>query len=117
MVSLEMNGAYNLDNETIDNQVKNNRIGNYALGYYDKKNTFIVKYVGRSDTDLNRRLKEHVRDKFDQPLFKYSYATTVEEAYKKECKNYHDFKGGLLNDEHPKLPKGKKCLYCSHVGE
>jgi hypothetical protein len=40
MVSLEMNGAYNLDNETIDNQVKNNRIGNYALGYYDKKKHF-----------------------------------------------------------------------------
>ena len=39
--------------------------------------------------------------------FKFSYADTPEEAYKKECKNYQDFggdKGKLINDRYPQAP-------------
>ena len=54
MASLGMNGPYDLTNDQIDKQVTKTSPGNYALGYSEDK-TFFVKYVGRSDTDLNGR--------------------------------------------------------------
>ncbi len=55
MATLGMNGPYPLTNEKIDEVVTKTSAGNYALGY-KKESTFYVKYVGRSDNDLNKRL-------------------------------------------------------------
>lgn len=54
-------GAYSLLSEIINDRVEH-RIGNYELGYLDKNGNFAKKYVGRSDTDLNRRLKEYLAE-------------------------------------------------------
>ncbi len=114
MASLNMGFSFCLTNEVIDKVVAPNRIGNYAFGYLNAQATFIVRYVGRSDTDLRERLKHGIADMEVDPdcryeRFKFSYAATAKEAYEKECYNYHDFggdKGKLRNINHPTKPKG-----------
>ncbi len=59
MQSLEMNGSYPLDDESIDEVLTQTSPGNYALGYL-VGDTFKVFYVGRSDFDLRHRLHECV---------------------------------------------------------
>ena len=59
MRSLEMCGSYPLDNESIDNLITRTSAGNYALGFMDG-DEFSVFYIGRSDSDLRRRLHEWV---------------------------------------------------------
>jgi hypothetical protein len=56
---LEMSGSFPLDDAMIDQVVVRTSPGNYALGYMDE-GTFMVFYVGRSDTDVRRRLHEWV---------------------------------------------------------
>jgi hypothetical protein len=59
MGPLEMNGSYPLNDEAIDAMVSRTSPGNYALGYMDGT-TFMVFYVGRSDSDVRGRLHEWV---------------------------------------------------------
>lgn len=114
MASLKMNGPYLLNKDKIDEVVTETSAGIYALGYVNEKGTFIVKYVGRADSDVNARLKQHVGEKYKQ--FKYSYATSPKAAFEKECRNYHDFGGSksLDNKIHPDRPKNSswKCPCC-----
>ena len=55
MGSLEMSGSYPLTADAIDANLTGKWPGNYALGYLDG-GTFMVFYVGRSDSDVKRRL-------------------------------------------------------------
>jgi hypothetical protein len=59
MRSLEMHGSYPLDGQSIDELITSVSAGNYALGYMDS-GEFSVFYIGRSDSDLRRRLHEWV---------------------------------------------------------
>lgn len=90
MPSLGMKGPYKLDNDTIDAVVTQTSPGNYALGRKNDEGTFVVGYVGRSDSDVNDRLKSWVGNT-KRPLFKFSYASSPKAAFEKECENYHDF--------------------------
>ena len=112
MPKLNMSGPYKLDNETIDKEVTKISPGNYALGKENKEGGLIIKYVGRADKDLNGRLKSWV-DERSYTHFKYSYASSIKNAFEEECRNYHDWKN-LDNDIHPDRPDGKdyKCPYC-----
>jgi hypothetical protein len=56
---LDMNGSYALEDRVIDSVVGRSSPGNYALGYLED-DTFVVFYVGRSDSDVGRRLHEWV---------------------------------------------------------
>lgn len=116
MASLGMEGPYKLDEDTIDDKVTRTSPGNYALGKKDDQDTFLVGYVGRSDSDVNARLKSWVGNT-RRPLFKFSYATSAEAAFEKECNNYHDF-DSPGNDSHPSRPAGTdwKCPRCSISG-
>lgn len=58
MLSTGLKGYYPLTANKIDEVVTKISSGAYALGTR-KGDKFIVKYVGRSDTDLNNRLKDH----------------------------------------------------------
>jgi len=116
MASLDMKGPYKLTTEKIDEVVTRTSPGNYALGYV-RDNTFYVCYVGRSDTDINERLKQWVGKKPNRYThFKFSYATSPKAAFEKECRNYHDFGGvdKLDNEYHPQRPDGTnwKCPVC-----
>lgn len=115
MASLEMRGSFDLNTETIDNQVTKTSPGNYALGHINKENNhFIVEYVGRADSDLNGRLKQHVGEKYKK--FKYSYATSPKAAFQEECRDYHEFGENqkLDNKIHPDKSEDTfwKCPYC-----
>ncbi len=118
MASLEMDGPYDLDNETIDANVTRTSAGNYALERIVKEGSFIVNYVGRSDDDVRGRLKYWVGRKSYYKRFKFSYAPLVKAAFEKECKNYHDFSGSekLDNEIHPQRPESTDwgCPYCDY---
>lgn len=112
MASLDMNGSYELTTAKIDENVTKTSAGNYALGQIKDK-IFIVEYIGRSDNDLKKRLKDW-DDNYKR--FKFSYASSPKAAFEKECKNYHDFgeKKSLDNNIHPDRPDGSnwKCPVC-----
>jgi hypothetical protein len=116
MATLEMNGTYDMTTGKIDEIVDELSAGNYALGYLDDANIFRVQYVGRSDTNVNDRLKKHIGEGYKK--FKYSYASTARMAFEKECKNYHDFGEcvKLANKIHPDRPADKdwECPYCNN---
>ena len=109
-----MLGPYSLTEGEIDKRIRSGVPGNYAYGHQDKKGIFIVQYVGRSDTDLNSRIK-HGIGKYS--MFKFSYASSAKEAFERECKNYHDFGGDrwLDNEMHPDRPKNTdyECPICT----
>ena len=123
MASLNMGISYALTKEEIEQVVGENRIGNYAFGYLNAQASFIVRYVGRSDTDLRERIKHGISDMEADPScryerFKFSYAASAQEAYEKECRNYHDFggdRGKLRNTIHPAKPEGYNgnCPVCN----
>lgn len=117
MATLNMNGPYELTSAKISAVVTKTSAGNYALGYV-RDDKFIVHYVGRSDTDVAARLKQHVGKQYTR--FKYSYATSAKAAFEKECRNYHDFGGKekLDNTIHPDRPAGSgwKCPRCNIFG-
>lgn len=114
MASLDMQGPFDLTDKEINRLITTTSAGNYALGSVDAGGVFRVGYIGRSDTDLNARLKSHVGT---YSKFKFSLATSAKAAFDKECKNFHDFGGTekLKNDIHPDRPKdaGWKCLHCT----
>lgn len=124
--SLNMKGPYILSDEEVDKRVERGKMGNYAYGYVERKDgkgIFIVRYVGRSTTDLQTEIKErHKKDpKFSQEdckSFKFSYASSEKEAYEKECINFHDFGGcaSLLNEVHPAKPQDGEQYHCPVVG-
>ena len=76
MGSLEMSGSYPLSHEAIDEMVSRTSPGNYALGYMDGT-TFMVFYVGRSDSDVKQRLHDWV----DAPSRSERYAPSAKAAY------------------------------------
>jgi hypothetical protein len=118
MPSLGMEGPYVFTYSEIDRVVTTTSPGNYALGYTKDDDTFIVQYVGRSDTDVKQELKARLATKYKH--FKYSYATSPKAAFEKECHNYHDFGGKekLDNEIHPDRPAGTgwKCPVCNIFG-
>lgn len=122
MATLNMGISYVLTYDEIDRLVADGRKGNYAFGYLNDRGAFIVRYVGRSDSDLKDRIKHGITDMGEDKTlryerFKFSYADTVEDAYNKECQNYHDFGGPdgcLANKVHPAKPEGytRNCPVC-----
>ena len=115
MPSLDMKSLYDFTCEKIDEVVESGKIGNFALGDINESGLFHVKYVGRSDMDLRRELKQHMI--YEYSKFKFSYAGSLEEAYLKECRNYHDFKP-VENSAHPVnlFNNEQKCCYCAKEG-
>lgn len=123
MVSLNMGQSYPFNQDEINRLIEPGRAGNYAYGYIDERGIFIVMYVGRSDNDLRQRIAHGIGEYAENPSlryerFKFSYASTVQEAYEKECRNYHDFggeQGSLANTAHPARPEGS-FLHCPICG-
>jgi hypothetical protein len=117
MPSTGLGWSHPLTNEKIDELVTKKSAGVYVLGYLktEKKNgkevkTFIVKYVGRADSDLNDRLKKWV-GKYKR--FKFGYCSSPKDAFEKECEIYHDFgETDLDNKMHPDRPDESKKWQC-----
>jgi len=100
-----------LTRENVDASVTRISAGVYLL---DRTSTptgaFNNDYVGRSDTDLNARLKTWV-GRYN--WFKFEYCTSPKAAFDLECKLYHDYMP-RDNAIHPDRPtnSGWKCLRC-----
>jgi len=109
-----LRGPYALDNKIIDQVITRTSAGAYALGKVSDE-TFCVSYVGRSDDDINDRLKKWVGGKYSE--FKFEYYASPKAAFEKECNLYHDFGENrkLDNDVHPKRPDGTnwQCPRCN----
>jgi len=106
MPSTGFKGVHKLTAATIDRVVTQTSPGAYVLTKHDPSDTFTVSYVGRSDADLNSRLKDHAAaGKYTH--FKAGYHSTAKAAFQKECQLYHDFGGSdsLDNKAHPARPK------------
>jgi len=115
MLIFYMKGPFPFDEKSIDTHVDKKKIGNYLLGKIEG-GQFRTRYVGRSDNDLNRRLKEHIPEAYTH--FMYSYQTHVNDAYHAECINFHEHGGTVrLNNEiHPDRPQGCYHLNCPRCG-
>jgi hypothetical protein len=108
--STGLRGPFPLNEQTINEEVDSGSPGVYALGY-KKGKTFIIQHVGRSDTDVNAQLREHI-GKYEQ--FKFDTSETPEAAFIKECELYHAFRG-LDGGNHPDRPQGAmwQCPKCN----
>lgn len=108
-----LRGSFSLTDEKIDEIVTKTSPGVYVLGHSDN-NSFVVKYVGRSDDDLNKRLHDWVGE---YARFKFGYFDSEKAAFERECRIWHNFggpNGDLDNQVHPARPKGSnwECPVC-----
>ncbi len=116
MANTGFQGVFTLNVATIDRIVTNTSPGAYALTRKVPKDPFIVNYVGRSNSDLNGRLKSWESDgKYTH--FKSGYFSSSNAAFETECHFYHDFGESrrLDNTFHPARPKNASwnCPACS----
>lgn len=113
MANTGLEGPFQLSNESIDGCVTKTSAGVYILERSQSSDSFIVNYVGRSDNDLNGRLKKWVGIR-GYRRFKASYFSSPKLAFEKECSIYHDF-NGLDNEIHPQRPEGAswQCPHCN----
>lgn len=93
------------------------RPGVYLLGGLDPVDgTFSPFYVGRSDTDVRKRVACHEHSaRFTH--FRVRLSTSPTEAYNLECHCWHALRDGgrLINQHHPDVPVWAQCHcpYCS----
>lgn len=113
MANTGLKGPFWLSSDVIDEVIQLTSAGTYVLGYKNSEDAFIVEYVGRSDSDINGRLKSWV-GKNGYKRFKFDYFRSPKAAFEKECTIYHDFKN-LDNEIHPQRPKDAswQCPVCN----
>ncbi|HOB89744.1 MAG TPA: hypothetical protein PKG74_00215 [Candidatus Colwellbacteria bacterium] len=113
MPNTGLSGPYWLSWEVINKVITRTSPGTYVLEREDSTDSFIVNYVGRSDDDVNNRLKKWVGVN-GYKRFKLGYFDSPKAAFEKECAIYHDF-SGLDNEIHPQRPAGTswRCPCCN----
>ncbi len=108
-------GPYRYEKDVISAVIPENVKGNYILGDLNEDGDFIVKYVGRSDSNLKTRIGHDI-GKYKH--FYYSIADTAREAYDQECLMWHLYggeEGNLDNSIHPDKPTddhSAECFLC-----
>ena len=115
----DMQGPFPLLRSVILPAVANAPCGNYRLSKSDLGETFVVDYVGRSDTQLAERIADHINEN-EYKTFVFCAKLTPGSAYRQECSDFHDFGGdiGLLENDpvlgHPHAPEGEslQCPVC-----
>ncbi|TLF92267.1 GIY-YIG nuclease family protein [Nocardia cyriacigeorgica] len=90
--------------------IPTDHIGTYLLYNGDGDLT----YVGRSDTDIRRRLIRHSIDR-QAEYFTYDIHHSVTSAFDVECALFHLHAGVLSNRLHPDKPDFHQaiCIFCS----
>lgn len=94
-------------------------IGVYLLGEPDSAGRFVFQYVGRSDTDLRRRLLRHC-SAARALFFRHVVCPDSLNAFRLECYFWHAAQDehAISNQIHPAAPCGIQlsCPYCSIGG-
>jgi hypothetical protein len=98
--------------EVVQASLPTDQIGFYRLGYL-RDGHFEVGYFGRSDTSLRRRLLQHCQNA-PETHFTCLPTSTILEAFRLECGEWHLGRPGVRNKIHPDAPKllGYSCPYC-----
>lgn len=109
----ELSKLFALGEKEIDAHITKTSPGVYALDKH-QEGAFTVYYVGRSDTDVNKRLKDWVGK---YKYAKFAYASSAKAAFEGECELYHAHKP-TDNVLHPDRPRGSdwKCPRCKNFG-
>lgn len=94
-----MKGPYSVNDISL--YVEPNSIGAYILSSDGKH----VYYVGRSDNDLQRRIRQSASERSDYTHFWVEYTTSPMRAYLLECKWFHKYRP-TDNSVHPAVPPG-----------
>ncbi len=103
-------GPFAFNDKTIDATITVTSPGVYMLGYTGTNATLYVERVGRSDVNLNARLKsDEYRGRFRE--FKAAYCPDATTAFHHECTLWHAY-GGTLNPNHPATPANQFLLVC-----
>lgn len=102
---------YALTDEMIANHIADSFIGIYYLAVMQNE-SHTIKYVGRSDINLKRRLLQHAARGAYQ-FFSIEETETIFEAFQLECREWHRIEG-LDNKIHPDAPSRLPyvCPYC-----
>jgi hypothetical protein len=110
---------YSLNAETVSKVLNKCSPGAYVLGRVEE-NGFCALYVGRSDTNLSRELREWVGESARYKVFMFRYTADAKSAFEKECEDFHDFGGTehLDNPGHPQRPDSTDwlCPQCDCFG-
>jgi hypothetical protein len=118
LASLGMYGPYDLTADAIHKSVKAHVPGVYAVGYTRESGAFVVRYIGRSDSDMRGDLEKLEHD--ETARFKWAETATKMEAFDTQCVLYHKFGGdaALENEDHPEPPKNSRwvCPVCDILG-
>jgi hypothetical protein len=106
-------GNFSLSNAEIDTRVGAS-LGTYVLGdAVDSEGGLTIRYVGRADDDLNKRLKDWVGF---YKFFQYGHFSDKTANFEKESHLYHAFggtDGKLDNKIHPaKAYTSDSCPVC-----
>lgn len=101
-----LDGPFALTNASIDQAVSQISPGAYAPGAVNTSGGLDISRVGRSDVDLNDRLKDYVGQ---YTAFKARYYPNASAAFEKECHLFHDF-SPPDNAIHPDRPAGSNWL-------
>src|SRR3954469_20141965 len=114
MAETGLNGPFALQAAEIDKEISRKSAGVYILDRSHEDGPFHISYVGRSDTDLAARLREH-GEKYKR--FKFEFHATPEEAFARECALYHQY-NPPSTIAHPPRPIGSKwkCALCKVFG-
>lgn len=94
-----MKGPFNLNELDINTNV-HGAIGAYILS----RGNNAAHYVGRSDSNLSSRLKQHAGEG-TYVQFWFEETPSLLEAYYRECEWYHKYKP-VDNQNHPAVPPG-----------
>jgi len=102
---------YELNESIINVLVPKESTGTYLLGN-KIGNNFFIKYTGRSDLRLKKRLIDHAKSR-KYTYFSFFLTETIQRAYEIECREWHNAID-LDNKIHPRKPKNLdyKCPYC-----
>jgi len=114
MPSLDMRGPHRLTPDNVDRAITAIQPGLFAIGYVKESGAFVVRYIGRSDTDVRGTIKEQEADATS--WFKWTPVSSAKAGFDRECKLYHDFgeDAVLENEGHPAPPRGTnwRCVVC-----
>lgn len=100
---------YRLQSWLVRALIPEGQVGSYIL--YRSGNPI---YVGRSDTDLRRRLVQHAAAGTNE-YFRYDVHLSATHAFRAECSLYHAVDRPLANRIHPDAPDylDIECAFCS----
>ncbi len=109
-----MKGSFLLQEKVVELYVPSSiRCGVYKIIDAQQR----VLYIGRSDTNLQKRIKDHIREKFDYHSFYYEEASSEKDAYEKECILWHQYqpRDNKIHPDHPDFSPHWKCPVLSCI--